>query len=62
MVRTSAPFSGRCVAKLCRSVCTVTFLLRPPSGPNGSGVQYGGIKRPVDGRGTSSAAAGPAAK
>jgi len=29
MMRTSAPFSSRCVANLCRSVCTVTDLLKP---------------------------------
>lgn len=29
MMRTSAPFSRRWVANVCRSVCTVTDLLKP---------------------------------
>ena len=29
MMRMSVPPSSRCVAKLCRSVCTVTRLARP---------------------------------
>lgn len=64
MMRTSAPFSSRCVAKLCRSVWTVTFLLRAAAKwaeRHAACNTVGRAAGPRHGRGTSIAVAEPTA-